>query len=145
MGIDITIGNLYITSENDELFDEECGPKYNIKRIDNNLITNPPSVENKNYFTTMYLDWDNLTNLLGKKYFFSSSENEVIKLDKSHLECIKDIINNFTHNHPRIVSRRNQILLNVLDEDRMYFRLLWMKYWIEWSLQNCEFPGMYIR
>ena len=64
MGVDITIGNLYLISEGDDSFDDECGPQYHIKRIDNNLSTNPPSVENTNYFHTSYIDWSNLCEIM---------------------------------------------------------------------------------
>jgi hypothetical protein len=92
-----------------------------------------------------YGQWEDLAKQTGLKRLFFAEKTGLLSqnpgcaaLEPRHLHEVQSAIEVIRTRFPETTPR-----FDVSTEDAHLARLLWLEWWMEWALANCEFPAIY--
>lgn len=102
--------------------------------------------DNTNARWPSYTSWHNFARFVGLEDFFFNEEMGLIRkhpgcvpLARYHQSSIENAMLNFKIKHPNAIPR----MTDESEADCQLARLTWLKYWVDWAMQNCERPVFY--
>jgi hypothetical protein len=95
-----------------------------------------------------YSQWSDFLRVVGLIGMFFDGESGLMRqhpgcfpLDNDHREMINEAVAKWEIKHPELVGRES-LGFGVSDSESFYCRLLWLKYWIGYALDNCKKPSI---
>jgi hypothetical protein len=139
MGYTIRIGNAVVADENVE--------RVHVKQAHHEDAPAFPGdyAEQINERMPSYGQWESLANEAGLKSLFFDKQRGLLTqnpacavLERAHLHEVQSAIERFRARFPEATPR-----FDMSTEDAHLARLLWLEWWMEWALANCELPAFY--
>lgn len=107
--------------------------------------------DNTNNRWPSYTSWHNFTDFVGLRELMYDEDEGFLKehpgevlLNSKHKEIIDQAMDKFKVKFPNVVAgyspKNDGIDPEWPEENAMLVRLEWLKYWVDWSLANCENP-----
>jgi len=149
MGYNFTIGNasVYYNQE-----DEYCKIEAESARSDNAPSFGEPT-DCTNERWPSYSGWHNFCRVTNLHDLFFNEENGILRdhpgcvpLSIRHKKEIDKSYKLFRSKYPNVVAEYSSKILNDIpdenwpEENGALCRLEWLKYWVDWALENCEKP-----
>ena len=143
MGYNIYIGEAVLWKE--ELSGFYSSRVYEMSLPEAPSFSGDPLSNNKNARYPSYHGWHEFVEKVKLKDFFFDKDCGLMRthpgcflLKESHLKKIKETKTDWIEKHPNTVP-------GFMDPkfDNVLARLIWLEFWIEWSLNNCKNPGIF--
>lgn len=104
-----------------------------------------PLSNHKNGRHPSYSGWHEFAKKAGLKDFFFDENYGLMRahpgcflLKPEHLSKIQETKTTWVEKHPNTIPGFMDI-----EKDDVLARLIWLEFWIDWSLQNCKNPAIY--
>lgn len=108
-------------------------------------FTGDPLSSNKNGRHPSYGGWHDFVKKVGLNDFFFDKDCGIMRahpgcfiLKEEHLFKIKETKINWIARHPNAIPGFMDI-----SKDDVLARLIWLEFWIDWSLENCKNPAIF--
>lgn len=160
MGYTLKIGEIFVRKE---LMDEDDQKTaYFHTGVISEEHKNAPAfgepTDRQNSRWPSYTAWSNFCDFVGLEDLFYNKEYGILRehpgcvpLTQSHKEEIDKALENFKKKYPKAIPSYSTNVKNIMleedptwpEENNFMVRLVWLKYWVDWALENCENPAFY--
>lgn len=147
MGYILKIGQAYLD------FDKECA--YLSIQCEDKALTNAPAfgepTDNSNERWPSYTSWHNFTRFVGLEDLFFSVDREDrlinehpghVVITQQHKKEIDEAYGAFYKKYPNCKAGVSENE-DSPEENAQAARFEWLKFWVDWALENCEIPIFY--
>jgi hypothetical protein len=156
MGYTLRIGELETTVTDDGLESCVCNEAEG-KHLDEAPAFGEPT-DHTNSRWPSYTAWHDFSRFVGLHDFFYDKSTGLIRthpgcvpLKKEHKEILDEAYKEFYEKYPNAKAGYSPKALNDMfvedkdwpEENNYAARLEWLKFWIDWALENCKIPVFY--
>lgn len=145
------MGYTIIIGEMDIEYDQDLNRPYTFISAKEKRLENAPAFGEPTDYTNQrwpsYSSWEMFAKFVGLEDLFFDKMN-VLCLIKSrpgytpltitHKKIVDEVYDKFKKKYPNVKAK-----FDASDENRWFCRLVWLKFWIDWALVNCERPVFY--
>ncbi len=154
MGYDIYIGNAELQKWDEGDFHVVVG---SVKLEEAPSFPNDPFTGKGNSRHPGYSGWHDFCRAVGLDELFFDEDRGLMRshpgtfaITKEHLAEVRLAKENWFKNHPNMTPGfekddflKEEYQQDIKNADPMMARLLWLEFWMDWALNNCEHPAIH--
>lgn len=149
MSYSIYIGQAEIegTDTQEKYFDGELIARYKVNQVNNDnapVFIGDEMTGNGNSRHPGYLQWDNFCKKASLHDFFFDEDHGLMRshpgafvIAREHHGVIKTALDSWKSRHPNTEPGFTK------SHDGVLARLIWLDFWFDWALSNCQLPAIY--